>query len=86
MMLRLRTLRKRLERLEAGANSRMNTAGRSALVKMSLDFSDSPRHLEVVYQAQGHYTFQEAPGPGPKLEDFGEFDSVIWLTPFESGT
>jgi hypothetical protein len=27
--------------------------------------------------------FEERPGPGPQLEDFGEFDSVVSMTPEE---
>jgi len=82
-MLRTRSLRKRLERLERRRGTRASDAGRSALVRQLLDLSDGERHLEVVWHSQGHYTFQEAPGPGPRLKDFGKFDSVVCLSPFE---
>jgi hypothetical protein len=83
-MLRIRSLRKRLARLETRRGTRASDTGRSALIKQLLDLSDSARHLEVVSQNQGHYTFQEALGPGPGLADFGKFDSVVCLSPFEA--
>ena len=44
---------------------------------------DGEQHLVMVGSPGQVCYFQQVPGPGPQLADFGEFASVLCLTPAE---
>jgi hypothetical protein len=73
------SIRKRLERLEA-ALPKPATACRTAIVVIG--GCDGEHHLVMDCSRPG--LFLEAPGPGPQLADFGEFESVLYLTKDEA--
>jgi hypothetical protein len=73
---------KRLERLEAAQQRRAGTAGRQAFVVMG--FFDGERHLVMTHSDGGRCWFQEQPGSGPQLADFGEFALILHLTEAEA--
>ena len=83
-MRRRASIRKCLERLEAVARKRANAVGRQAIIEVVFDESVGERHL-VLTSSSGASPccFQEISGPGPKLADFGEFASVLYLTTAE---
>ena len=84
MIPRIRTLRRRLDRLEAAHRAGVNRAWRYAYVELSDDLGDE-KHVELVsFQNPGSWRFREIPGPGPALDDFGKFDTVICLTSAEA--
>ncbi len=62
----------------------LSDTGRIAIVKISMDASGRRRHLELVWQNHGHVEFRMRQGGARKPEDFGEFESVLYLTPFEA--
>ena len=75
-------MRKRLERLEARCQRQATPAYRQAFSEMGL--FDGERHLVMVSPPdQVRCYFQQVPGPGPQLADFGEFAFVLCLTPAE---
>jgi len=77
------TLRKRVERLESLRKKRANAGLRGAIIVMCGEDCDE-RHLEMTSPpASLECTFVEKPGPGPQLQDFGEFGPVVWFTPAE---
>jgi hypothetical protein len=58
-------------------------AGREAFIELAEFVGD--RHLEMISPPGAqHCRFQERPGPGPQLADFGEFATVLVATPFEA--
>jgi hypothetical protein len=71
-----------LERLEVVLPKPVTTADRSAFIVIG-DF-DGARHLVMTSSEVGCCWFQEAPGPGPGLADFGEFSLVIHFTSCEA--
>ena len=78
------SIRKRLERLEAVRQKRANVVGREAYIEIWPDDCVGERHLAMTSSPDaGRCWFQERPGPGPKLEDFGEFECVLHLTTAE---
>jgi len=71
-----------LERLEAVRQKHADGAGREAFIEMG-DF-DGERHLVMTSPPdQARCYFQEMPGPGLQLADFGAFAGVLHLTPAE---
>ena len=74
-------IRKRLERLEAVRQKQAGTAGREAFIELWPN--DGERHLVMTNSNTGRCWFQERPGPGPQLADFGEFACVLHLTSAE---
>jgi hypothetical protein len=82
MMHRL-SIRARLERLETVLRKGTPTPGREAFVEM-LPAAVGERHLVMTSPAgAARCWFQERAGPGPGIEDFGEFESVLYLTTAE---
>lgn len=79
-MKRSRSIRKRLEHLEAGRQA--DTLTRQAFIEIFSDDSDcAERHVELLSdRSESRWYFQEKPGPGPQLDDFGKFGLVLWLT------
>jgi hypothetical protein len=77
------SLLKRLQRLEAARQKQADTAGRQAFIEIGDCDCDGARHLVMTGSDTGTYWFQEQPGPGPQLADFGEFACVLHLTPAE---
>lgn len=75
---RSRSLWKRLERLETAERISTASAGREAFIEMWSH--DGERHLVMTRADVGRYWFQEQPGPGPQLADFGEFSLVLQFT------
>jgi len=76
------SIRKRLERLEAVRQKQADAAGREAFIEIG-NF-DGERHLVTTSPPdEPRCYFQEMPGPGPQLADFGEFGLVLHLTRFE---
>ena len=73
---------KRLGRLEAARQKQADTGGREAFIEMGL--CDGETHLVMTSAADADRCyFQEKPGPGPQLSDFGEFAFVLHLTTAE---
>jgi hypothetical protein len=56
---------------------------RDALVEMCCEPCPDERHLVMTGSDRGRCLFQEVPGPGPQIDDFGEFAAVLYLTPAE---
>ena len=76
------SIRKRLERLEAVRQKQADAAGREAFIEIGL--CDGETHLVMTSSPDaGRCWFQERPGPGPQLSDFGKFAHVLHLTPAE---
>ena len=74
---------KRIERLEANWKERTITAVRSAFIEILAE-DCVERHLVMTSLPDAQQCFfQERPGPGPKLADFGEFGMVLHLTTAE---
>jgi hypothetical protein len=69
--------------LEAARPARDETAGRHALVVLGEEIAPD-QHVVLVGSNGRHYEFQMQPGSGPQLEDFGKFDSVLYLTAAEA--
>jgi hypothetical protein len=74
-------LKKRLARLEAVRQKQAETAGREAFIVW--DPFDGEKHLKITSSDAGRCWFQEMPGPGPQLSDFGKFALILHLTPAE---
>jgi predicted GH43/DUF377 family glycosyl hydrolase len=79
-MMRRSSIRKRLERLEAARQKQANAEGREAWIEISPTDIVGEQHLVLTSIWRGRWWFQERPGPGPQLSDFGEFVSVLHLT------
>lgn len=79
--MRRSSLRTRLQRLEAARQKRKKADDREALIVMGL--IEGERHLVMTGADGGRVFFEERPGPGPQLSDFGEFHPALWLTPAE---
>jgi hypothetical protein len=77
------SLLKRLQRLEATTQKQMDTADRQAFIELGVPDCDGARHLVMTGSGNCQWWFQEQPGPGPQLADFGEFACVVHLTPAE---
>ena len=75
------TLVSRLKRLEAARHKQADT-GREAFVVLGC--YDGERHLEMTSSDAGRCWFQEKPGPGPQISDFGQFAYVLHLTQAEA--
>jgi len=83
-MTRTSSILKRLRRLEAARQKQAETAGREAFVVMG--FCEGERHLVMTHSDARQCWFQEMPGPGPQLSDFGEFVCVLHLTEAEANS
>jgi hypothetical protein len=75
------TLVSRLKRLEAVRHKQVDT-GREAFVVLG-DY-EGERHLEMTSSDAGRCWFQEKPGRGPQISDFGQFAFVLHLTQAEA--
>ena len=85
-MIRRFSIRKRLERLEAVRQQQINVVRRGALVEILPFDYVGERHLVMTGSADaGQGWFQERPGPGPQLVDFGEFAFALGLSTHEMG-
>jgi hypothetical protein len=84
---RLEALESRLkQRLEAARQKQVNAVERSALVEILPFGYVGERHLVMTSSPDvGPCLFQEKPGPGQQLTDFGEFTYVLRLTAHEMG-
>jgi hypothetical protein len=79
-MPRRSSLRRRLTRLE---QRQANPAGRSAYIEPSSLVGET--HLVMLGPPRyGCWHFEERPGPGPQLADFGKFESVLQFTEDEA--
>ena len=79
-MMRRSSIRKRIEQLEADWKEQTVTVGRSAFIE-TLAEDCVERHLVMISPPGDQQCFfQERPGLGPKLADFGEFGMVLHLT------
>lgn len=76
------SIRKRLARLEAVRQEQAETSGRDAFI-VTCGYQGE-RHLELTSSDGGRCWFQERPGPGPQISDFGEFALVSHFTEFEA--
>jgi hypothetical protein len=65
------TLVSRLKRLEAVRQKQEKVVCREALIVLGL--IDGERHLVMTGEGEGRVYFEERPGSGPQLSDFGEF-------------
>jgi len=82
-MMRKLSIRRRVERLEAARQKQTDATGREAFIVMG-DFTGE-RHLKMAGSAdEVRCCFQEMPGPGPQLANFGEFALVVHLTRAEA--
>ena len=82
-MMRRLSLRKRLERLETARQKQAGTAGREAFIVLGA--YEGETHLGMTSSPDaGRCWFQERPGPGRQLADFGEFAVVLHLTEAEA--
>jgi hypothetical protein len=79
-IMRRSSIRKRIGRLEADGKKREIGAFRSAFIEVLAE-DCVERHLVMISPLDAQQCFfQERPGPGPKLVDFGEFGMVLHLT------
>ena len=60
MVVRTRSLRRRLDRLEAKRKTQAGTYGRTAIVTTSLENISGEWHLVIVSESHGHFTFRSA--------------------------
>jgi hypothetical protein len=82
-MMRRLPIRKRLERLEARQQKEASPACREAFIEILAD-DCVERHLVMTSPPDAQRCFfQQEPGPGPQLADFGEFSLALYLTPAE---
>ncbi len=78
-MMRRSSIRKRMERLEADWKQTV-TIERSAFIEVLAE-DCVERHLVMISPPGDQQCFfQERPGLGPKLDDFGQFGMVLHLT------
>jgi hypothetical protein len=77
------SLLRRLERLEFARQKQAETAGREAFIVLGA--FEGERHLELTSSPDAaRCWFEQRPGPGPQLSDFGEFALVLALTEDEA--
>jgi hypothetical protein len=77
------SLLKRLLRLEAVQQKKAETSGREAFIVMG--GHEGETHLEMTSSPDAvSCWFQQRPGPGPQLSDFGQFAFVLHLTQAEA--
>lgn len=82
-MKRRLSIRARLERLEAAIAGKAPPLYREAFILIDADVTGE-RHLAMLSpEEQARCYFQEMPGPGPQLVDFGKFSTVVAFTPDE---
>jgi hypothetical protein len=82
-MRRRSSTRTRLERLEAAVSTTATQPYREAFIEM-LALGATERHLvRLSDPGAARCYFQELPGPGPQLADFGDFIWVLHLTTAE---
>jgi hypothetical protein len=75
----------RLKKLELEwARRKQLDPGREAWVVLG-DCDGGETHLEMSGSYRGRCRFQEKPGPGPQLRDFGTFAVVMTVTQAEDG-
>lgn len=72
---------KRLGRMERAREKQTDTVEREAVIVIG--FCEGERHLEMTSSGGGRCWFEERPGPGPQISDFGKFKSVSWGLPLE---
>ena len=73
----------RLKKLELEwARQKQVDTGREAWVVLG-DSDGGETHLEMSGSYKGRYRFEEKPGPGPQLRDFGTFSCVMTVTQAE---
>ena len=78
--MRRSSVRKRLERLEEIRQKRASELQRDAFIEILAE-DCVERHLVMTSPPNAQRCFfQERPGPGPQLADFGEFSFVMHLT------
>jgi hypothetical protein len=77
------SIRKRLERLEATRAKQAEEAERDAIIILSDKLADE-YHLVTSQPGATARLFQQAPGPGKQLWDFGRFTTVVHLTSDEA--
>jgi hypothetical protein len=82
-MMRRSSVQKRLERLEEIRQKRADTLCREAFVEICCEDCSGERHVVMTCTDGGRCWFQERPGPGPQIADFGVFHPVVYLTPAE---
>ena len=75
------SIQRRLARLETG-RQQADTAGREAFVVLVGHPGET--HLEMTSSDATRCWFEERPGPGPQISDFGEFASVLHMTEDEA--
>jgi hypothetical protein len=78
-MMRRSSIRKRIERLETDWKKLAITVERSAFIE-TLAGDCVERHLVMISPPGDQCFFQERPGLGPNLADFGQFGMVLHLT------
>jgi hypothetical protein len=79
-MTRRSSMRRRLERLE---QKQASPVGREAYIAPSSLVGET--HLVVDGPpVGGRYYFREEPGPGPQLDSFGKFESILQFTEDEA--
>jgi hypothetical protein len=81
--MRRSSIRKRLQSLEAAHQQQAHAVRREAFIEISPECVFGERHMVMTFSTAERCWFQERPGPGPQLSDFGEFVSVLHLTPAE---
>jgi len=82
-MARRSSMRRRLERLEAARQRQASPVYREAWVEMCAG-NCVETHVETTSTVDdGRWYFEELPGPGPQLSDFGQFSLVMYLTTAE---
>ena len=73
--MRISSVKKRLERLEAAQHKRAKPGGLALVV---LEAYKGEMHIEMV-----NGNLWQLPGPGPGIEAFGDFEQVIYMTAAE---
>jgi hypothetical protein len=75
---------KKLERFATARQKRADTAVRHAIIQIGDCDSDGAQHLVMVSSGEGGCSFEQQPGPGLQLSDFGKFVWVLYLTSAEA--
>jgi hypothetical protein len=81
--MRWSTIRKRLERLEAARQKQVNTTDREAWVELRAGSSVETHFVTTSNADDRRWYFQQLPGPGKQLSDYGHFSLVMYLTSHE---
>ena len=79
----VRSIKKRLERLEAAQAKRNVACCRSAIIETGRSHKGESHLVLLSPPGEAHCVFKQVPGPGPQLADFGEFGWVNWFTSAE---